>query len=400
MRRSLAVPFLFLAACGSGDGPGDPPAGPPAARPKLTGARPLNDLSILFPLPERWEDRDLLLGPESQGAKGPLLPRAIYDRAPKLHTLAENDQTWERLRVVAARVDPCFPGLVSDEAECRPQLRFVLQPLWESEPDVAHAQDAALHLFYELTRAELFAVLQGLADLGAVAPECTAEAPLGVHPALAAQGLDGAYARGLKSLLLAHAGAASLEQMTFMAVEGLNNSVWRFGGFDLRGSAAQVLPIEGVAEDTQRFFNIFVFTEEDFVGSVEPAVSPPDDLSPLYNSNLARDLPEARIRQVLGAAHRIESPARHTPESIDCVSCHLATGVRAWIERNYPELESEAHPDRFRSSKNLALESEVLTNTSALRAFGWLGADVAMSQRVVNETAAILEAIEEAQASD
>src|SRR5262249_2461067 len=153
-------------------------------------------------------------------------------------------------------------------------------------------------------------------------------------------------------------------------------------------------PIPETGTEQQTFVNILVFTDEDFVATSDPDPAIADDLSVIYNSNEARAAEPAAIETAYGAALRIENPARHDPDTIGCVSCHVATGARSWIERNRP-WDGAEHPDRYSSERNLALTSEVAGKTTSLRAFGHLGFSSAISQRTVNETAAVLDRLAE-----
>ncbi|HEY0881329.1 MAG TPA: hypothetical protein VGD87_07355, partial [Archangium sp.] len=82
MRAVLLTAALILAACGAP--PPTPPtdAGVDSGVPGFTdGGLDLNDVSWLYPLPPPGQHAQLL-GLESAGAKGPLLPRALYDALP------------------------------------------------------------------------------------------------------------------------------------------------------------------------------------------------------------------------------------------------------------------------------------------------------------------------------
>src|SRR5690606_20350382 len=144
---------------------------------KLAGALGSNDVSILFPLPA--PDRiDGLLSATDEGAHGQILPWSTFTLAPDLIAKADAADTYAALRVVSARVDPCFPSLVgAPSASCRFQVRLVLQPLFEQAGELA-AADAALHLFYDSSASELVELLADLLTLRANQPAESLLAPL------------------------------------------------------------------------------------------------------------------------------------------------------------------------------------------------------------------------------
>ncbi len=368
MRMPLVVVFLW--SCGASE----------------TAPEPLhlNSLSVLFPLPPPGH-HDQLLGPADSGAKGPLLPADIYALAPPLVQRRDPAELYSHLRVVSARFDPCFPDLAAAPENCEMQLRLVLQPL-EAVAGVTTTEDAALHLFYAIDWPSVHADLSALQNL---APESTAEGPLSIHPSLASQGLNGPYGQGLRELILTHAGTDNLIQMTFMRVKGFVLDQWDFGGFEL--VQRQPVAIVGVATATQTFVNVAGISDEDYVGRVAPEPNPADNIIPAYDSLLFRRA-SAEVRQnVAVAVLRLEHPGRHHPKTVDCVSCHVANGAHLWLDRNYPELNLRQHPERYQSSLNLALVTQVPRLTAPLRAFGYFDNKVAIAQRTVNETAAIAE---------
>jgi len=344
----------------------------------------LNSLSVLFPLPPPGH-HDQLLGPADMGAKGTLLPIDIYNLAPPLVQRRDRTEIYSHLRVVSARFDPCFPDLAAAPENCAMQLRLVLQPL-ETVAGVTTTEDAALHLFYAIDWPSVYASLNALQKL---APESTPDAPLSIHPGLAAQGLSGPYGQALRDLILTHAGTDNLTQITFMRVKGFVLDQWDFGGFEL--IQRQPVPIVGVTTATQTFVNVAGISDEDYVGRVDPEPSPADNIIPAYDSLLFRRA-SAEVRQnVAQAVLRLEHPGRHHPKTVDCVSCHVANGAHLWLDRNYPELNLRQHPEHYQSSLNLALVTQVPRLTASLRAFGYFDNKVAIAQRTVNETAAIAE---------
>jgi len=343
-----------------------------------------NEVSILYPL-----DPDHMLRPADQGAYGALVPRALIDRAAPLTFSASADQVYARLRVVAMRLDPC--SKISPRAPCRAELRLVLQPVL-SFPTGMTSDDAALHAIYGIPFDDLRATLAAIHALAD--PALLAERRLMVHPTLEREGLTGPYAAGIRAAILAVAGATRLERLTFMQVMEPAN-FWTFGGFD-RSPSGQYAPtaIPGFRDSIQRLSNNVSTDELRIV--VTPSVIDGDDLTPLYDSSRVPAMSRAARLVTLGAALRIESPLRHSAATVDCVRCHLAAVVRRWTVRTQGDDLSQ-HADLYRSGAMDLTAPETIAPPLALktfRAFGWIGDQPAISPRVVNETAAVLEQLD------
>lgn len=316
-----------------------------------------------------------------------LFPKSLYDRMPKLHFGRTNDAAYDGLRVVSVRLDPCFPRPEPGRA-CAPQIRMVLQPIFRaSEVDALFADDAAIHTFYALDADELEHVLDEVVALRTEAGFASFADRLDVHPILASEGLDGSFGRDLKALLLRHAGEDNLTRATFMAFEGFANT-WRFGGFDVEDGIAIAMTIPTLETTEQTFLNWDLFGETFLRVEVEPALAASDDLGPLLSEPSARDGSEA-VEAAFDAAIRIENPEHHTPETIDCVSCHLATSARGFAERTLG-FRSDAHRDAYLVDADLSLPSATSYGTNVLRAFGYFDRHPAVSQRTVNETHAVV----------
>jgi hypothetical protein len=341
-------------ACGDGaeDAPGDV---------RALGAA---DVSILWPI----DDPDALLRADSAGQGGALLPRDVFDQIGRSLTreLDEADDEYAALRVVGARLDPCFSV---DLVRCQPQLRLIAQAL---DPTLG-ALDGALHLLYNLDD-DAFAVLLGeLRALTAYAPEQSSADALQVSPALAAQGVDGAYGTRLAARITAAVGT------------------WEFGGLAVRAypdtgfGPPGTLTIDAIDATLQNVSQSGVIGYE---YSVEPA----------FADEIGRDGVSAAGTMALSAEARsalhdwatgIERPSEIVPDTTDCASCHLAMHVRAGLEAAEPTLVSEAEAAE-RAPRITGAED---SNPDNLRAFGYFGFEPAISQRTANETAAVLAAL-------
>lgn len=352
----------------------------------LKGELGANDVSILFPLPAAGAI-DQLLAPTDDGGRGELLPLKVFEHAPELTPYDDEAGQYAALRVVSVRVDPCFPSLVgAPRPGCRFQVRLVLQPLYV-DAGVLRAEDAAVHVFYELPAGELVALLADLLRLKEGSAPLPTHAPLSVHPTLASEGLSGPYATGLRTALLSRIGAERLTRMTFMQLGG-ERDAWTFGGFDFADGVATPIGILDSAVTRETFSNDPVADPLSFSGGVTPElVGAPEDFDALYDSAAASLKSEDELWPLYEAILRIENPDHHSPESVDCVSCHVAQPARLWLERN-TSLAARSTELRYTSAFDLTLQDPVDDTTSVLRAFGWLDARPAIAARVVHESAA------------
>ncbi len=352
---------------------------------KLHGRLGMNDVSILFPLPPSGR-LDSLMSAATGAAYGELLPVADFALAPRLTPAHDSAEDYAHLRVVAARIDPCFPLLdAAPSPDCRFQVRLVMQPIYDDAGAVS-VQDAAVHLFYDLPVDDFVTLVGALLDAQTAAAPLPAGAPLQVHPTLVAEGLDGPYATSVQSALLAAIGARRLTRMTFAAL-GAKDDAQTYGGFDFDDASATPIGIldPGVTRET---FDNAAADPGTFDATVLPAPrQPPEDLGPLYDSASAMALDDAAKWALYESALRVESPDHYSSESVDCVSCHAAQPARLWLERG-GDFASRASPDRYRSDFDLSVTAAI-DDARTLRAFGWQGDQPSINARVVHESAAV-----------
>jgi hypothetical protein len=273
------------------------------------------------------------------------------------------------------------------------QLRLVAQPLHAGGEDAGFqlvTEDATVHLFYGLSDADFDEVHRGLWRLKALAGAQTGGRPLGVHPVLAREGLEGAYGSALRGLVLRHCGALKLTRVAFMSV-ATQGSLWRFGAFDVENGALVAAQIPRIGTSAQGFQEFG--TPEFRSGQLLPTVSG-DELDVLLSESQLRLTDERTLERGLTSALRIEHPARSSPKTIDCASCHVASRARhnAELQR---QVDTSAWPDAFSASPRFDLRrlDDAKDDPHVLRAFGYFGRSSALSQRTINESAAIAEAL-------
>jgi hypothetical protein len=347
-----------------------------------------NDVSVLFTLP-KGRDIEQLLGAASAGAKGELLPKTTFDKIPRLLPDAGAPGAREEMRVLSLRIDPCFPGLgVEDPGGCKNQIRLVFQPVQAPFPDEAiDAKDAAVHAFYTMSRDEFSEMAKEIlaAKHGARGSVRTA---LGPHPLIEEQGLGGVFATELKAVVLKHAGKANLTRVTFMTREPPRQPQWKFGGFDIEGARHTKMKIASLGETTEQTFTTLARN-----GNANPAVRSEDNISILFRTFEAQGATLEAKAKAYTSALRIQNPTMHSPDTVDCVSCHTATSARIWAEKNMNQSATN-NPARFKARFSTALtKSPASERPDNLHSFGYLGTEASVSQRTANESAAVAEYI-------
>ncbi len=394
MRRIRGLVLLMLAA-GCSTSPGVQDAGARAAA-RAVG---LNDVSVLVPLPASEAELGRLLAPGDTGARGALLP--LWARpGPALVQNEDRATTLQRLRVVATRLDPCFPSIAeTDPARCQAILHVIWQPIvpaWERGATGYGAVDAAVHAFHRLNRSELVAWLARWQELTrGVAPRT----PLQPHPTLVAEGLPGPLYEGWRRLVLRYAGADNLVEMTYLSLRANGftqpslGQGWLLSGALFEGARAFRVPVATTHDNEQHFGNNVngpsIEDEAGFAGDVIPTTANSDALMAVARDSMAAaTAPLSDIEAAVDRALELENPTRTTLASADCASCHIATTARVWAER-HRGIDATANPRRYTNDAfDLSLSSDSVERTNSLHGLGWYGVHSSLSQRTVNDTAA------------
>jgi hypothetical protein len=217
----------------------------------------MNDLSVLLPLPSSQQDLAQMLSASTPALGGALLPEAVYT--------PNGDLPYSQLQAVAFRLDPCFghTGPITDPSLCENQLRVIFQPV-----DVIDAngggivtQDAAVHAFYSITRAQLLEAVDelvaarvadvGSGDLGPLAPNVV----------IASEGFGGKLAQAYNSIITKYAGTTNFVRFTNFILEELvaetpgqdppdGGQFWTMNGFDIADGSATAMDIASLPAGT------------------------------------------------------------------------------------------------------------------------------------------------------
>ena len=298
-----------------------------------------------------------------------VLPRAHFDRLHPLTVVDEPDALYSALSVVAVRLDACFREGVMP-GPCQPQVRLVLQPVFE-EAKVLTTRDAAVHLFFSTTEAQLLTLLRSMSTLRAqkgISPPDALAAP---HPGFA----DETFVRAMRAEMLPFVGAGELVRITSMSVHA-SNQAWIFAGSNLingEPSDIAIPTLTGATEDH--------VTSTGSSGALEVTIDPESPMEPALMPVLASGgLSRATAEELAAAAtsvQRLENPAAHNPGTVDCAACHVAALTqRALSKQGITVAGSLGASGAYDDTRNL-------------RAFGYFFSAPAISPRVQRETAVV-----------
>jgi hypothetical protein len=389
----------------------------------------MNDVSILFPLPSSEAEIADLLGASSSGARGTLIPSALYsivgpisgstnvDAGPEGPAGVENVSAYSDLHVVAIRIDPCFASLSPDPhgVGCAAQIRLIFQEVLPAAGESFAGTgsgtatfDSAVHAFYSLTRDELLALARALVALRVANETGVSLGPLAPHPIMVSQGLGGAMAKGVEQLILQYAGEQNLTRLTQLSngAEPLTGTdqpgLWFMSGIDVSDAgASSSLAIPTLADDAgstalEQVNAVLPGPGESFFGFFVPNTASPDDLLPLDNG-APTSLGASDRTAAFASLVRIENPADNSPNTIDCGSCHFATPTEVFVAMPVFSLDDTTSALAFQPDGKSVVAADLAPTFGAstiqlnIHAFSYVGQSPAINQRVVNETAAIVE---------
>lgn len=256
-------------------------------------------------------------------------------------------------------------------------------------PGQSTTQDHAVHLFYDLDAPRWQRVLDAVAELHDLAQGRTRGVPLGVHPVLAAEGLQGPYAQRLRSLVLQVCGERTFSRLATTTLTPPDR--WVFRAFDLKNGALVPDPIPRTPMLASQAFAEFG-TPPRREGELAPSPAG-DELSELLSTTGLATLDQATLDNALASALHIEHPDQSSPRTIDCASCHVASRARENAETVRGQ-STATHPGRFTAPGfTLARTDEAANDPRAMRAFGYFGRLTALSQRTINESAHVARAL-------
>lgn len=352
----------------------------------------MNDVSILVPLPASF-DTPTLLTIVGDGS-APLVPRDRFfplvvdpgDIGPKLG----GPIVYENFHVVAVRFDLClhdapFPCRSDEDG----RVRLVLQPLALAIDGTITTQDIAIHAFYPIPRDELAEVVGELRALARL-QDASIDSPLMPSPALTAAPA-GEYAARMRALILEYASASTLVRLTVLGQNKESAAfAWIMRGVHRGDAGWSEIRIPEVRE----FKQSVLLGGGDTVYDARPAAdSPPGFAFALDGSRFAAATPDEQ-RASLEALATVQNPTMRGAGDTQCLACHVST----FLLRRRAEvagIDPTALIAHFDASYNVTVDTVASTDPRVVRAFGWVGARPAISQRVAYDTAVSLSEIEQ-----
>lgn len=350
----------------------------------------LNDVSYLMPLPANI-GQDSLLRIDTSAAGGALLDPELVKKMPRLVMSLSDRGILESLRVVGVRIDPCFP--MPTPMDCQRQVRLIWQIIVQGSDKQVQTLDAALHSFYSLTPVEFEKLLKEISLWKEKFQVKTDGLPLQVHPAWQKDKDQSLALIEFQSLLLRFVGKKNLFRVTNMLLRGAND-MWAFQTFEIHEGKFQMQPIPRL---DGRLAQTFVNTAQPpnrFSGSgILPFPTKGDTLNRIVaDSGSAMQASEEEILKEFAAAVKAENPKEFNAENMDCVSCHVAQSAKLWSLNFRKDVNFSQALKTFEfKNPNYNLENlnPQAANTQNLRAFGYFGSDISLSQRVINESSEV-----------
>lgn len=357
----------------------------------------LNDVSYLMPLPETLGS-DQLLQLRTPARGGDLLEPRWVEEMPRLAMGITEAQILNQLRVVGVRIDPCFP--LPTPLDCQRQVRLVWQILAKDRQNQITSIDAALHSFYVLTEREFKSLLSEIQAWKTKHQVQTAGKPLQIHPAWSEAKDQSPALHDFQKILTRYIGAENLIRVTNMLLRGAGD-MWAFQTFEFRDGLFEMQKIPRLKDSLVQTFINFAVPADHFGGQgMTPLPSGKETVNLISSDSKAfENGNEDILLREFEVVVKIENPKAFNAENMDCVSCHVAQPLKHWAlnKRGGPRLTETLALTEYKNSKfNLQNLSTQAASTKNLRAFGYFGNQMALSQRVIHESADVAEILNEA----
>ena len=389
MKHWLSYLAVVAIGCGTGvhSNPGMPPdAGPSDAPPGgdaglETRVLSMNDISMM----QQSISFDSSLKMTGIERARDLVPRALYARLATSHGDIVND--YEEYEVFGLRFDLCdrmTTGPCPESADG--SLRVVFQPGLPRQ--TAAAADVGLHAFYTIPAAELGFVVNELRAIARLNREGRTDGPLGEPSNTSIEGRQRLHAlldkylvtdRIIRLALMGQDQRSSTPHVVFRAIEH-------------HGDQWDDMEVAGTGGATQQDVEL---SGADPSYAVTPLANAPGSFALTLTSAAFNAAAPAAQREALDALVAAENPRLHTSTSVQCIACHVSTylGVhRAQVA----VIGLGTLPSRFETTRDIhGTPGSAAISPASLHNFGWLGTDVMIAQRAANETAVVLDEIEQ-----
>ena len=340
----------------------------------------LNDITWLTPLPAAT-DAVLARATDLASDGKPFLSKALVTQVltiPGSINSLGGSNPYERLHVVAARFDLCDraeAGACKDAEDAR--FRLVFQPIQGAQFD-----DLGFHVFYSVPRAEVPKVVAALRELAALQAE-PLTSPLHVSKGISA---GGDYVTKLRALLATYCSEATVVRVTVMGQDLTAAAFrWRFHGIEKTGGSFQEIAILAGGSS---FEEVVLLNNTSY--DATPKLDKPKGMSLALDEQGFAAAGKGEQTLALDALAQIDNPLINVPNTLSCASCHIATIVLA-ARAEASGIDPKTLPSAFKTSFDTSVAAgESAENSVILRGLCYRGVLVAISQRVVNETAQAL----------
>jgi hypothetical protein len=212
---------------------------------------------------------------------------------------------------------------------------------------------------------------------------------LRVSPALTAANPE-PYATKLRDFVKRYGGEGRAVRLT-MNAQNLRfaSLVWVLRGVEKKGDAFVDITIVGATQNAEM---VTLTGNPTFV--VKPVADTPAGLLGAITQTTFNAADTDTKRAYLAALAAADNPLTHTAETVPCVACHVSTVIMNNRAAS-TAIDPLALPGRYTSRFDLSTAGGVSAqNQNTLRALGYVGNNVLISQRVVNDTAQTLGEIE------
>jgi hypothetical protein len=172
-------------------------------------------------------------------------------------------------------------------------------------------------------------------------------------------------------------------------------TVWTFSGFDVNGASTTEMVIPELPGSTTsiRFFEGF---SHPMNGTFSADSTSTDSLATLANASLATAASKTAQHELYSAALRIENPNFHSPDTIDCATCHVGNAARLLIGDDVLGQTATDNPaqflrdPKFVSARSMKQTTSVRDQSLNLHMLSYRNDALMIGQRVINETASVV----------
>jgi hypothetical protein len=378
----------------------------------LTGLD-VNDVSVLFPMPETLDQRGQLMGADSRLGDGTELWSDVTFRSllevaagqqlalssgPTAISFPAEVRDRSAWRVVGFRFDPEATLGEGPTASNQVQIRLILQPL--TQPSAFQRTidaDFATHLIYVFPP-DSAARLAG--ELLAIKKVMTTGKPLGIHPAMVGEGLGGETATAMKEFLARNLSGKRLRLIAMMGLAP-EPEPWVFvaGSVKDDGTVAVAPQRFGSAIHGAQALNFRTG------GSVEPQFDRTSTARLMATALRDLDAEGASAIAIVGNPDksRLLPLSQESERHRDCVSCHTETSALVRLTEKGARSSALAlfleNESRFVTPAGVTgfLDPAVIRDFTVIahglpwsvRNFGYFEGKPAITMRAANETALV-----------